>query len=151
MNGTIVAKAGTASDPNYTLVLDNWINDTQANQQKVNIAVELTNNSDQDFWGYNGLITKGQTFYLIGQLDPTAKSMADISDKPYMSDSYRYPQNNIVRVFMQDYTTTANFTINDLKKAYSTIPDLRVAKLELGLSVDLSWSTGITYDVPLGN
>jgi hypothetical protein len=48
---------------------------------------------------------------------------------------------------MQDYTTTANFTITDLKRAYSTIPDLRVAKLELGLSVDLVWSKGVTYDV----
>ena len=55
----------------------------------------------------------------------------------------------INRVFVQDYTTTANFTIKDLKKAYVTIPDLRASQLQLGLSVDLSWQSGLTFDVAL--
>lgn len=150
MNGSIVAKADGAAaatgGTNYTLVLDNYT--TAATQEPVNIAVEFKNNSGMDFWGYNGLIAADQTFYLIGQLDPAGKT---IDNKPYMAEPYRYPQKDDVRVFMQDYTTTANFTISNLKKAYSTIPDLRVAKLELGLSVDLSWTPGVTYDVPLGN
>ena len=54
-----------------------------------------------------------------------------------------------LRVFIQDYTTTADFTINSLKNAYVTIPDLRASKLQLGLSVDLSWRAGVTYDVTI--
>ena len=54
-----------------------------------------------------------------------------------------------LRVFIQDYTTTADFTINSLKNAYVTIPDLRATKLQLGLSVDLKWQSGLTFDVPI--
>ena len=48
---------------------------------------------------------------------------------------------------MSDYKTTMNLTITSLKNAYNTIPDLRSTKLQLGLSVDLDWQTGIQYDV----
>ena len=58
-------------------------------------------------------------------------------------------ESQINRVFVQDYTTTANFTIKDLKKAYVTIPDLRASQLQLGLSVDLTWQSGLTFDVDL--
>jgi hypothetical protein len=53
-------------------------------------------------------------------------------------------------VFLQDYTTTANLTITSLKNAYMTIPDLRSTKLQLGLAVDLSWKSGLTFNVELG-
>lgn len=145
LNETMAAKAGTAQGTNYTLVLDNYKESATANEKKVNVAVELINNSGQDFWGYNGLIPNGGTFYMIGQLDPDGKTVTDA----FPTTPYRYPATNNVRVFMQDYTTTVNFTINDLKKAYSTIPDLRVAQLELGLSVDLTWRAGVTYNVDL--
>ena len=60
-----------------------------------------------------------------------------------------FPATNVNRVFIQDYTTTANFTINSLKNAYVTIPDLRASKLQLGLSVDLTWQNGLTFEVPI--
>ena len=150
LNEAMAAKSGTAVGTNYTLVLDNYT--TETTQEPVNIAVELTNNSGKDFWGYNGLIAAGQTFYLIGQLNPNATT-GRTGTITWPSGTYtdRFPANGTERVFIQDYTTTATFTINDLKKAYSTIPDLRVAKLELGLSVDLAWRAGIEYAVPLGN
>ena len=67
-----------------------------------------------------------------------------------MSYQDRYPvQVNTKRVFVQDFTTTANFTINSLKNAYVTIPDLRASKLQLGLSVDLTWQSGLTYNVTI--
>ena len=70
--------------------------------------------------------------------------------KLYKSYKGRYPvENGTKRVFIQDYTTTANFTINSLKNAYVTIPDLRASKLQLGLSVDLSWRAGLTYNVTI--
>ena len=49
---------------------------------------------------------------------------------------------------MQDYMTTANFWFgeNSLKEALLTVPDLRHSTLTLGLSVDMEWSTGITFD-----
>ena len=63
----------------------------------------------------------------------------------------RYPvQNNKNRVFVQDFTTKADFTINTLKNAYVTLPDLRASLLQLGLSVDLKWQTGLTFEVSLG-
>ena len=57
-------------------------------------------------------------------------------------------RNNKNQVFLQDYITTAKLTIgeNSLKNAYNVVPDLRSPKLELGLSVDLKWEKGITFE-----
>jgi hypothetical protein len=58
-----------------------------------------------------------------------------------------------VRVFMQDFITNVNFTIGQdaLKSAYVTVPDLRSSSMSLGLSVDLEWKEGLSFDnVPLG-
>ena len=159
MNGSPAATQGTATGANYTLVFDNYKQAAvEADQDAVNVALEFTNNTGQDFYGFDGLICKGQKFYLIGQLNPNATSGLSGSitwptDASGATTKYqeRFPANGVKRVFIQDYTTTANFTIKDLKKAYVTIPDLRVASLELGLSVDLTWRSGITYDVDLGN
>ena len=41
----------------------------------------------------------------------------------------------------------AKFTINSLKSATITIPDLRNPAVELGLSVDLEWKKGIDFDI----
>ena len=52
------------------------------------------------------------------------------------------------RIFIQDYMTTATFTIgeNSLQNAYSTVPDLRSSQTSLGLSVDLNWRAGLSFD-----
>ena len=147
---------GASSAANYTLVFDNWT--SASTQEPVNVAIELVNTA-ADFYGVDGIVAKGQKFYLIGRLDPTSAA-TDIKWPTYndtqgentLPTSYqgRYPVKfNTKRVFVQDYTTKANFTINSLKNAYVTIPDLRASKLQLGLSVDLSWRTGLTYDVPI--
>ena len=60
-----------------------------------------------------------------------------------------FPARGVTRVFIQDYTTKANFTINSLKNAYVTIPDLRASKLQLGLSVDLTWQSGLIFNVDI--
>ena len=56
--------------------------------------------------------------------------------------------NNVSRIFIQDYKTVANFKIGEfsLQYAYLTVPDLRSGSVTLGLSVDLSWTTGLTFD-----
>ena len=58
---------------------------------------------------------------------------------------------NVARVFIQDFMTTANFRIgeNSLKNAYYSVPDLRASQMSLGLSVDLKWESGITYNLDL--
>ena len=142
-----------ASDPNYTLVFDNYkAGETAANQDKVYVALELKNNTGQDFYGKHNLIRNGDSFYLVGKLDPTAITWSDLGQlstdhplPPYNTDGTSI---EIVRVFMQDFMTTANFWFdqNSLKQALLTVPDLRHSSLTLGLSVDMNWSTGITFD-----
>lgn len=128
MNGApIYAKNETsASNANYTLVFDN----KTAPNEVVFVTIELENNSGKNFYGKDGIILKGAKFYLVGKLDPTGKTESD-------------------HVFVQDYVTTANFKIKDLKDAYNCIPDLRTSGINVGLAVDLDWKSGITFDVDI--
>lgn len=128
----IVAKNGAASTANYTIVLPNDKGRAATDQNKVNVAIELTNNTDKPFRGIDGIIPVGGKFYLVGQLNPEAKKVTGVTNPA---------------VFMSDYKTTLNLNINSLKNAYNTIPDLRSTKLQLGLSVDLEWQAGIQFDV----
>ena len=142
-----------ASTPNYTLVFDNYkAGEPTANQDKVYVALELKNNTGQDFYGKHNLIRNGDSFYLVGKLDPSAKAWNDLhqSSTDHPLPPYDTDGNSIetVRVFMQDFMTTANFWFNEtsLQEALLTVPDLRHSSLTLGLSVDMNWSTGITFD-----
>lgn len=128
----IAAKNGAASTPNYTIVLPNDKGRTATDQNKVNVAIELTNKTDKPFRGIDGIIPVGGKFYLVGQLDPKNHNVTGVSNPA---------------VFMSDYKTTLNLNITSLKSAYNTIPDLRSTKLQLGLSVDLEWQAGILFDV----
>jgi hypothetical protein len=125
MSSTIYAVTADYSAANSTLVLE-----TAADENEY-IALEFENTSDKDFYGYDGIVPVGAKFYLVGQL--TATSATETGNK----------------VFKQDYTTTARVAIKDLKNAYSTIPDLRAPSLEIGLSIDLEWQAGHTYDLEL--
>lgn len=136
MNNGIAAKT-SATNPNYTLVLDNKNStSTNAEQSKVYVTVELENNMG-DFYGAEGLIPAGSRFYLVGELDPKATTATKPSGE------------TIDRVFVKDHTTVANFTITSLQKAYNHIPDMRTSKINVGLAVDLEWKSGITFDVDL--
>lgn len=131
MNGTITAGT-TASTSNYTLVFDNKSTD----KKPVFVTIELTNNSGMDFYGNDGIILNGAKFYLVGKLDPEATTG---TTKPTGVD----------RVFVQDHITKANFNITNLKGAYNCIPDLRTSGINVGLAVDLSWKSGIQFNVDL--
>lgn len=133
MNGSMVAKNETsASNANYTLVFDN--KKTGA-ENSVYVTIELENNSDKNFYGKDGIILKGAKFYLVGELNPNKTGLTN--------------PNSVNRVFVQDYVTTANFKIKDLKSAYNCIPDLRTSGINVGLAVDLDWKSGITFDVDI--
>ena len=125
MTSDIKAVTSDYSAANSTLVLE-----TAANENEF-IAIELRNTSGKDFYGFDGIVPDGAKFYLVGQL--TASAASETGNK----------------VFKQDFTTTAKIAIKDLKSAYSTIPDLRAPQLEIGLSIDLDWQSGHTYELEL--
>lgn len=124
----------TGTSENYTLVFDNK---DAAAKSKVYVTIELENDVE-NFYGAQGLIPKGSKFYLVGELNPN-ETNTNIANKPEGVD----------RVFVKDHTTIANFFITNLKKAYNHIPDMRTSKINVGLAVDLSWKTGITFNVEL--
>lgn len=133
----IVADDAGFSDVNSTLVLETpatagEVADANADVQ---IAIELTNNSQTgDFIGANGqLIPAGGKFYLVATLNAKDATEANAGK----------------RVFRQDVQTIAKLNITNLRNAYNEIPDLRTPQLELGMSVDLSWKGGHTYNVNL--
>lgn len=134
MNGSMYAKYASEAPTvgNYTLVFDN--KKTGA-ENSVYVTIELTNKSGQAFYGKDGIIQKDTKFYLVGILNPNKEGLS----KPA----------GVNRVFVQDYVTTANFKIKDLKSAYNCIPDLRTSGINVGLAVDLSWKEGITFDVDI--
>lgn len=156
MASATIPAFGSVSDPNYTLVWDNY-NPTITTQSVVHVALELKNTSGKDFWGEKNLVRNGGIFYLIGKLDPNASGLGDIIwPTTYALPPYDASGNTIQtkRVFIQDYMTTANFvlTATSLQHAYVTVPDLRSTQISLGLSVDLAWSAGLTFnDIELGS
>ena len=138
-----------ASATNYTLVLET------TDDNPVNVALEFTNNG-ADFVGADGIIPAGATFYLVGTLTPTSGLT-----------NYGDGEGKTKKVFAQDFVTTATFTISTgasssdpdsyggtpegLGQAHIGLPDLTMPTMELGLSVDLSWTPGLTFNnVPLG-
>lgn len=147
-NSSVIADdytEGSTSVPFYTLLLDNMVSGALQNQQKVNFAIELVNTTATDFYGVDGLVAAGQKFYLVGEM-----ALSDGNNITFPTDTdYRFPGAGIDRVFVQDYTTNLNVTFNSLRNAYVTIPDLRASKLQLGLSVDLTWQTGLTFNVDI--
>lgn len=125
----IAAKQGEEfSKLNHTLALET------AKDAPVNIAIEFVNEAN-DFRGIDHqLIPAGSKFYLVAQLDPkTAKN---------------YDAATLNSVFKQDYITLIKMVIGkeSLKSAYNVIPDLRSPKLEFGLSVNLEWKEGLTFE-----
>ena len=148
---------------NYTLVYDNY-NSQQADngQSSVFVALEFVNNGDA-FWGKDNLIRSGGTFYLCAELKNTTTNQESITwpthyqiPPLYGVDNAEVPSGKVAgqskqipRVFIQNFMTTATFRIGleSLKKAYVTVPDLRSTQMSLGMSVDLSWQSGYTYDL----
>lgn len=150
------------SSPNYTLVYDNSGYQNANSENYVNICLEFTNNSGHDFYGKDGLIKNGQKFYLVGKLDPTASTgnnsgTLSLPNAVGNQNAVYYPSIER-RVFIQDFTTTAQCNISagtattkgSLANALSSIPDMKAVTQTIGLSVDLQWTPGLTYDVALG-
>ena len=140
----------SGGNENYTLVFDNYYDG--GDQQDVLVALEFQNGNEKDFYGVGGIIPKGSKFYLVGKL-----KLSEGTGTITWPDKYAIPPytsgatTETPRIFIQDYVTTATFTIgiNSLKSAYSTVPDLRSSQTSLGLSVDLNWRPGLIFSIDL--
>jgi hypothetical protein len=149
-SGTVPTPTGSE---NYTLVFDNYAGSPESD---VLVALEFKNGNDKDIYGKGGMIPKGGTFYLVGKLllaSPVSGSTitwpTTYAIPPYDANG---ESTKTTRVFIQDYMTTATFTIGaeSLKNAYTTVPDLRASQTSLGLSVDLNWRPGLSFEATLG-
>lgn len=152
VSGTVPTANG---DENYTLVFDNYAGSTQSD---VLVALEFKNGNNKDIYGKGGMIPKGGTFYLVGKLQ--LDSPVDPNTTITWPTTYAIPPYNTngestetTRIFIQDYMTTATFKIGaeSLKNAFTTVPDLRASQTSLGLSVDLNWRPGLSFETVLGN
>lgn len=137
---------------NYTLVFDNYDATKGADSQNdVFVALEFKNNGNP-FWGAENIIPTGGTFYLLAKLlHGTINNdnwPTDIQIPPLNADG---SSTKISRVFIQDFMTTAVFRIGQttLQHAFVSVPNLSTTQMSLGLSVDLSWSTGLSFDVEM--
>jgi len=143
---------------NYTIVHDNYNVDPEG-QKSVYVALEIKNETGQDFWGKDNLVRAGATFYLPITLPvpswPAIKLETD--EQNMMPPNYtstgadRGKTIQDARVFMADTQTTLNvkLTKDALKCAMVTIPDLRSAKMSFGLSIDLSWKNGTIFNIDM--
>lgn len=167
MSQTITVST-TESAPNYTMLFDNYRDgSSDATVLDVNVCLEFKNNTGESFYGSDGIILPDQKFYLVGKLNhmngATARTFPS-KDGIVDATARFWPDDQNYRAFIQDFKTTACFTLNagtdaatsgenlgSLGKALTTVPDLRTSQQNLGLSVDLTWSTGTDFgDVILG-
>lgn len=158
-NGADVYMTTSTSNPFYTLVLEtpaygyienNTIVSTNDTKEaaKVRIAVEFLNKSGQTLVGRDGgLIYPNTKFYLIGTLDPSKND--GVTSTAGHTNCVDANNELIMKAFMQDYNTTVTLEVTDLTKAYNVLPDLSLPKLELGLSVDVDWKSGITQTLDI--
>lgn len=119
---TQAVKPGDWTEPSYILGLG-----TESNQ-KVNLALELVNNGN-DFYGADGVIAHGATFYVVAELDPSQGGTTDLS-----------------KIFDRDYATQVNLTIKSLATATYGLPCLDIPILTVAVSVNLSWEEGLWFD-----
>ena len=163
----------TAQD-NFTLVYDNYNPaKDRAHQDSVYVTLEFVN-MGEPFYGKNNVIPTGGTFYLLGKLEPNFTTTGTDSglfsgtwpshyqippvygiqgDTEAVPDGKKPGQSKqIPRVFIQNYVTKVTFKIgeNSLKYAFYSIPDMKAAQMSLGLSVDLSWIDGYSFDIEFG-
>lgn len=164
---SIPASPSLATEPNYTLVYDNYNSSGDGaigDQNDVYVALELVNGGEA-FYGRDNLIPHDGIFYLVAKLTkPTATSLpaAKWPTDHQIPPLYGVDENQtaivalgenagkskqIARVFIQDFMTSATFAIGaeSLQHAYYSVPDLRASQMSLGLSVDLQWTSGIDY------
>ena len=125
--GPQALKIGSYTEPDYILGLG-----TQADQP-ILVALELENKGS-DFQGADGVIVNGATFYLVANLNPK-----EAKENSYVSG-------RLDKVFIKDYATQVNITINSLANATYGLPNLDIPRPTVGLSVNLGWGEGLFFE-----
>ena len=149
--GPQLLKRNTWTKYNYILGL------STAHDGKVYLAMELVNNGD-DFQGADGIILHGATFYLTASMVP--------------SEGTNYNAGTIDQIFRKDHATEVNLKVmngwpdkdgdgkpdpdldqygnpkppSGLATATYGVPDILVPHSSFGLSVDLIWREGISFN-----
>ena len=108
-----VLKIGSTGIFTQTLVLET------AAGRPVHIALEFRNNTGYTRRCQQGEIFPRCKFYVAGVLEAPSESTS---------------------VFSKDHQTTVTVRVNDLMKAYTTVPDLHSPQLEIGLVAEMKWN-----------
>lgn len=125
----------------YTLLLPSRKISGTLTDDEVKVALELVNNTGVTIIGKNTTpqepIRPGGTFYIVGSV-----KYSDILSH----------QTGVNRIFQSDYITNLNMTIGNMAQAnlYTTVPDLTNVVSTIALHIDVTWTTGDTYGMSMG-
>lgn len=129
---SVFANAASATYDKCSYIILPATTGLKALGKNATIALQFKNNGAQ-FYGKDGIVPAGGTFYIAGQLSQNGTS--DV-----MEDAIK-----------KDFYTTAKLRIVTLKNATNTVPDIVNPTLELSMYVDLEWQEGVIFDQELGN
>ena len=115
----------TASNPIRTLSLQ-----TPENMDAY-ICLEMLNNTGDTFYGADGRVLPGRTFYLVGKLELASA------------------EGNFSSVVVKGHYTNVTCTINSLAGAYNCVPDLGKPQLVLGIQTKVNWTLATPTTVML--
>lgn len=129
---SVFANAASATYDKCSYIILPATTGLKALSKNVTIALQFKNNGAQ-FYGKDGIIPAGGTFYIAGQLSQNGAAAVE-------KDAIE-----------KDFYTTAKLRIVTLKNATNTVPDIVNPTLELSMYVDLEWQEGVIFDQELGN
>ncbi|MBP5689784.1 MAG: hypothetical protein J6W74_02600 [Bacteroidales bacterium] len=118
VDGTLlIGETGTSVE---TLVLPTSDNAT------VHFALEFQNTTGTSLYCQQGEILPWAKFYLAGKLVP--------------ENATSRPDASVNSVFMSHRKTSVSVSINELRNAYNTVPDLHDPQLEIGIMAEIKWN-----------
>lgn len=94
----------------------------------VHFALEFRNNTGYTRHCQQGDILPWTRFYLAGVLDPASSGVSQPSGEVLHS------------IFSRDHKTKVSVTVDGLRSAYTTVPDLHDPQLEIGLVTEMKWT-----------
>lgn len=121
-NLTSGLKIGNTENSVQTLVLQSQDN------VPVHFALEFRNNTGYTRHCQQGDILPWTRFYLAGVLDPASSGVSQPSGEVLHS------------IFSRDHKTKVSVTVDGLRSAYTTVPDLHDPQLEIGLVTEMKWT-----------
>lgn len=93
--------------------------------QTVHFALEFKNTSGYLIQCEQGAILPNCKFYLAGELA--------------LANATQPGTEELESIFSKDHKATVKVTVQSLKKAYNTVPDLHDPQLEIGIEAEMKW------------